>query len=98
MYVIKEEVDHFEEKIAKTIQIFLSIKGKTWIRILYSYVGTGSDLAKQYRLPPDPDPQNCPNMHIHVNSTVLQLYERLSLQYGSKWWEGVGPCKGLYFL
>jgi len=97
MYVIKEEVDHFEEKIAKTIQIFWS-RDKTWIRILCNYVGSGSDLAKQYRLRTDPDPQSCPNMHIHVNSTVLQLYERLSLQYSSKWREGGGPCRGLYFL
>jgi hypothetical protein len=69
MYVIKEEVDHFEEKFAKIIQIFLP-RGKTWIRILCNYVGSGSDLAKQYRLRTDPDPQSCPNMHIHLNSTV----------------------------
>ncbi len=71
-YAIKEEVDRFEENIAKPIQIFLS-KGKTWIRILYIYVGSVYDIAKQYRLRQDPDPQNCPSMHIHVHTTLQQM-------------------------
>ncbi len=45
MYVIKDQLDYFEEKFAKIIQIFLSKK-----------VTSGSDtiIPKAY-----PDPQNC---------------------------------------
>ncbi len=60
MYVIEDELDHFDEKSEKIIQYRFSCqKGQIGIRILYIY--SGSDLAKMSRIRPnpDPDPQHC---------------------------------------
>jgi hypothetical protein len=51
--MIKDELDHSEERFAQILQIFCQ-KGQTRIRDKYF----GSDLAKTFRFLPDSDPEH----------------------------------------
>jgi hypothetical protein len=53
MYRNQRRIGHFEEKFVKFYTDYL-VKGQIPIRIRYNYAG--SDLAKKFRIRPEPDP------------------------------------------
>jgi hypothetical protein len=55
MYVLKVELDHFEEKSTKMIQTFVS---KAQLQILIQNNYSVSELAKQFQIRPVLDPQH----------------------------------------
>ncbi len=81
-YVIKGELDHFEEKFAKILQIFLS---KGYIRLRYNYSGSGSwsGAAQKFWIRVDPNLQNwctlpysgtVPGIHVPCHSPTWYGY------------------------
>ncbi len=52
--VIKDKLDHLEEKFAIIIKVFLSKKG-----LDQDQAGSGFDLATKFPIRQDPDPQHC---------------------------------------
>ncbi len=64
------ELDHFEEKAAKVIQIVFQ-KGQ--IRIRYNYSGSGSDRAKKFRIRWDLESLHCYEFLLYIFYTVTVL-------------------------